>query len=53
MPKSPTPSFPNEPTSPSVRTAVPGPKSLELGKQMDKLQVTKRATKINKKHCEL
>eukprot|EP00823_Brevimastigomonas_motovehiculus_P006177 TRINITY_DN49_c0_g1_i1.p1 TRINITY_DN49_c0_g1~~TRINITY_DN49_c0_g1_i1.p1 ORF type:complete len:487 (-),score=132.17 TRINITY_DN49_c0_g1_i1:175-1635(-) len=38
LPKTPMPAFRGEPSAPIVKTAVPGPRSIELLKKMDKLQ---------------
>lgn len=38
-PSTPTPPFPGEPDKPSMKTAVPGPKSQALAKEMNEYQV--------------
>jgi len=38
VPKTPSPPFPGEPEGPSMKTKVPGPKSQELSKSLDKYQ---------------
>jgi len=38
LPSTPTPTFPGEPTGPQMKTKVPGPKSEQLLKEMDKYQ---------------